>query len=104
MTQSVRQAARRRAREAQALRRKESAATERRRASLGIEIVGALTDRDEAVARFERVAAQALSRLLQEERLSLADACEWVDGLSVSEARRLHRLLTSSEQRSNPQG
>jgi hypothetical protein len=78
--------------ESQARRRKEAAEAERRRSALGIEIVVALTERDEAVARFERAAAGALARLVEEEHMPLAAACEWVDGLSMAEARRLRRL------------
>lgn len=92
MGQSVRQGARRRALEAQALRRREQVEVERRRSALGIDVVVALSERDAAIARWERLAGEALVKLTRDERLTLRDACEWAGDLTLAEAKRLRRL------------
>ena len=90
--QSVRQGARRRALEAQALRRREQVEVERRRSALGVDVVVALSERDAAIARWERLAGEALVKLTRDERLTLRDACEWAGDLTLAEAKRLRRL------------
>lgn len=92
MGQSVRQGARRRALEAQALRRREQVEVERRRSALGVDVVVALSERDAAIARWERLAGEALVKLTRDERLTLRDACEWAGDLTLAEAKRLRRL------------
>ena len=92
MGQSVRQGARRRALEAQAVRRREQVEVERRRSALGVDVVVALSERDAAIARWERLAGEALVKLTRDERLTLRDACEWAGDLTLAEAKRLRRL------------
>jgi len=95
--QSVRQGARRRALEAQALRRREQVEVERRRSALGVDVVVALSERDAAIARWERLAGEALVKLTRDERLTLRDACEWAGDLTLTEAKRLRRLADKDE-------
>lgn len=97
MGQSVRQGARRRALEAQALRRREQVEVERRRSALGVDVVVALSERDAAIARWERLAGEALVKLTRDERLTLRDACEWAGDLTLAEAKRLRRLADEDE-------
>ena len=97
MGQSVRQVARRRALEAQALRRRERVEAERRRSALGVDVVVALTERDAAIARWERLAGETLVKLTRDERLTIGEACEWASDLSVAEAKRLRRLAETYE-------
>ena len=97
MGQSVRQGARRRALEAQALRRREQVEVERRRSALGVDVVVALSERDAAIARWERLAGEALVKLTRDERLTLRDACEWAGDLTLTEAKRLRRLADKDE-------
>ena len=92
MGQSVRQIARRQALEAQSKRRRERDEAERRMSALGVDVVVALTERDAAVARLERVAGEALGKLTHDEQLTINEACEWAGELSVAEAKRLRRL------------
>jgi hypothetical protein len=97
MGQSVRQVARRRALEAQAKRRQERAAVEKRCSALGVDVVVALTERDAAVRRYERAAGTALAALMDAEGLTIADACVWAGDLTVMEAKRLRRLVIDAE-------
>ena len=97
MGQSVRQAARRRALQAQAKMRKERAEAERRRSALGVEIVVALSERDMAVERYEALAADALIKLLRDEGLTAEAVGVWADGLSSVEVKRLKRIAARSD-------
>ena len=92
MGQSVRQIARRQALEVQSKRRRERDEAERRISALGVDVVVALTERDAAVARLERVAGKALGKLTRDEQLTINEACEWAGDLPVAEAKRLRRL------------
>ena len=95
MGQSVRQTARRSALATQAKRRRERGErgeAERRWSALGIDVAVALTERDAAVDRLERVAGAALAKLTRDEGLTLSSACEWADNLPTTEAKRLLRL------------
>lgn len=92
MGQSVRQIARRQALEGQSKRRRERDEAERRMSALGVDVVVALTERDAAVARLERVAGEALEKLTRDEQRTINEACEWAGDLSVAEAKRLRRL------------
>lgn len=96
MSQSVRQEARRRALDHQSRRRRERAEAEKRRSKLGVEIAVALGERDDAVARLERVAGEGLLRLTRDEGLTIAEAMEWVEGLTATEARRLRGAAEDS--------
>lgn len=104
MGHSVRQAARKSALAAQAMRRRERAEAERRWSALGVDVVVALTERDAAVERLERVAAAALLKLTDDERLTLSLACEWADNLPIPEAKRLLRLARDPRNPSDPRG
>lgn len=92
MGQSVRQAARRQALEAQARRRRERAGAEKRRLALGVDVVVALGERDAAVERHERAAGAALVALTRNEGMTITEACEWAGDLTAAEAKRLRRL------------
>jgi hypothetical protein len=91
--QSVRQAARRSALDAQAALRKQRADRERRLGSLAIAVLTALGERDALVRDAERRAGQALRTMTDEEGLSLREAVEGCGrSVSVREITRLLRL------------
>jgi hypothetical protein len=91
--QSVRQAARRSALDAQAVLRKERADRERRLEGLAVVVLTALGERDALVRDAERRAGQALRTMTEEEEgLSLREAVDWCgSGVSVREVTRLLR-------------
>src|SRR5215217_8727601 len=91
--QSVRQAARRAALDAQAVLRKERADRERRLEGFAVAVLTALGERDALVRDAERRAGQALRTMTEEEGLSLREAVDWCgSGVSVREVTRLLRL------------
>ena len=92
--QSVRQAARRSALDAQAVLRKERADRERRLEGLAVAVLTALGERDGAVRDTERRAGDALQTTSAEEGLSLQQAVEWCGSgaLTVREVSRLRQL------------
>jgi hypothetical protein len=91
--QSVRQAARRSALDAQAVRRKQRADRERRLERLAVAVLTALGERDAAVRGAERRAAAALQAMTDDEGLSLREAVDWCgSGVTVREMTRLSRL------------
>ena len=90
--QSVRQAARRSALNAQAARRKERADRERRLEGLTVAVLTALGERDALVRDAERRAGQALRTMTDDEGLSLREAVDWCGGVTVREINRLLRL------------
>ena len=75
--QSVRQAARRSALDAQAALRKERADRERRLEGLAVEVLTALGERDAVVRDAERRAGQALQTMTDDEGLSVREAVDW---------------------------
>jgi hypothetical protein len=84
--QSVRQAARRSALDAQAAMRKERADRERRLEASAVAVLTALGERDALVRDAERRAGQALRRMTNDEGLSLREAVEWCgSGVTVRE-------------------
>jgi hypothetical protein len=90
--QSVRQAARRAALDAQAVLREERADRERRLEGLAVAVLTALGERDALVRDAERRAGQALRTMTEEEGLSLREAVDWCgSGVSVREVTRLLR-------------
>jgi hypothetical protein len=98
--QSVRQAARRAAMEAQAARRRERAERERRLEALGVQVVVAVSERDAAVVESERRAGEALRQMTDEEGLTVGEAVEWcAEVVSAREATRLRRLASESDLR-----
>jgi len=91
--QSVRQAARRSALDAQAGLRKLRADRERRLEGLAVEVLTALGQRDAAVRDAERRAGEALRTMTVDERLSVREAVDWCGGgVTVREVARLRRL------------
>jgi hypothetical protein len=92
--QSMRQAARRSALDAQAALRKERADRERRREALAVAVLTALGERDALVRDVERRAGQALRTMTEDEGLSLREAVEWCGSgaLTVREVTRLRQL------------
>jgi hypothetical protein len=84
--QSVRQAARRSALDAQAILRKERADRERRLEALAVTVLSALGERDALVRDAERRAGQALQTMTNDEGPLLREAAEWCGrGLTVRE-------------------
>jgi hypothetical protein len=91
--QAMRQAARRSALDAQAVRRKERADRERRLEGLAVAVLTALGERDAAVRYAERRAGEALRTMTDEEGLSVRQAVEWCgSAVTVREVSRLRRL------------
>jgi hypothetical protein len=91
--QSVRQAARRSALDAQALLRKERADRQRRLEGLAVAVLTALGERDRAVRDAEGRAAQALRTMTDDEGLSVREVVDWCgSGVTVREITRLRRL------------
>jgi hypothetical protein len=91
--QSVRQAARRSALDAQAVLRKERAERERRLKGLVVAVLTALAERDALVRDAERRAGQALRTMTDDERLSLREAVDWCgNAVTTREVTRLRRL------------
>src|SRR5215208_5098632 len=91
--QSVRQAARRSALDAQAVLHRERAERERRLEALAVDLLTALAERDALVRDTERRAGQALRTMTDDEGLSLREAVEWCGrGVTVREITRLLQL------------
>lgn len=101
MGRSIRQAARARAVEAQAERRRERAAADKRRSALGVEVAITLGERDELTRRLDLAAGKALVKLTNEEGVAPAELREWVPGLSSAEAKRLRTLALSAVRESS---
>jgi hypothetical protein len=92
--QSVRQAARRSALDAQAALRKERADRERRLERLAVEVLTALGERDQTIRDAERRAGGALLAMTDGEGLSVREAVEWCgSSVTVREVTRLRRLV-----------
>lgn len=88
--QSMRQAARRAAREVTARRRAERAAREQRVEHLAVAVLTALRDREDA----ERRIGEALVEMTDVHGLRLAESIEYCDGqLSTREATRLRQAV-----------
>jgi hypothetical protein len=91
--QAMRQAARRSALDAQAVRRKQRADRERRLERLAVAVLTALGERDAAVRDTERRAGEALQTMTDDEGLSLREVADWCgSGVTVREMTRLRRL------------
>ena len=91
-SQSVRQAARRAALDAQTRVRQREEERDKRRSRLGVVIVTAIAERDERVRALELRAGQALKSLIEEEGLKAREAAEWC-GMPVKEVHRLRRAV-----------
>lgn len=91
--QTIKQQARRTAREMAEKRRKEREERERRVVDLVAQVMTAIGERDAAVAETEKRAGEALRELTEVEGLSLGEAVEWCgETITVREATRLRRL------------
>jgi hypothetical protein len=91
--QSIRQAARRAALDAQSKRRRQRAEREKRLEDLAVRVLVAVGERDAAVADAERRAGEALREMTEDEGLSVREAVEWCgDEITTREATRLRRL------------
>jgi hypothetical protein len=91
--QSVRQAARRSALDAQAVLRKERADRDRRLEALAVAVLTALGERDSLVRDAEQRAGQALRTMTEDEGLSLRETAVWCGSdVTVREITRLLRL------------
>lgn len=94
--QTIRQQARRTAREMAEKRRKEREERERRVIDLAEQVMVAIGQRDAAVAETEKRAGEALRELTEVEGLSLGEAVEWCgETVTVREATRLRRLANA---------
>jgi hypothetical protein len=91
--QSVRQASRRSALDAQAVLRKQRADRERRLEVLAVEVLTAIGERDAAVRDAERRARQALRTMTDDEELSVRAAADWCgNAVTMREVTRPRRL------------
>jgi hypothetical protein len=91
--QTIKQQARRTAREMADKRRREREQRERRVIGLAEQVMVAIGERDAAVAETEKRAGDALRELTEVEGLSLGEAVEWCgETITVREATRLRRL------------
>lgn len=94
--QTIKQQARRTAREMAEKRRKEREERERRVIDLAEQVMVAIGQRDAAVAETEKRAGEALRELTEREGLSLSEAVEWCgETVTVREATRLRRLANA---------
>jgi hypothetical protein len=93
--QTIKQQARRAAREMAAKRRKARQDRERRVIDLAERVMIAIGERDAAVSETEKRAGEALRELTQREGLSLGEAVEWCgETMTAREATRLRRLAS----------
>jgi hypothetical protein len=96
--QSVRQAARRSALDAQAVLRKVRADRKRRLEDLAVEVLIALGERDGAVQDAELRAGEALRVMTVDGGLSVREAADWCGGgVTVRDVTRLRRLAQDSQ-------
>jgi hypothetical protein len=93
--QSVRQAARRSAFDAQAARRKERVERERWLEGLAVEVLTALGERDATIAATEQRAGAALQAMINDEHVTVAETAQWCEGtVSRRELTRLRQLAS----------
>lgn len=91
--QSMRQAARRAALDAQAQRRRERVERDKRIEALVVDVLTALEERKAAIADCERRAGVALQKLTEQEHLAVGEVAQWCgEALPSREVRRLARL------------
>jgi len=103
--QTIKQQARRTAREMAEKRRKEREERERRVIDLAEQVMVAIGERDAAVAETEKRAGEALRELTEAEGLSLGEAVEWCgETVTVREATRLRRLASEPQGDDGDQG
>lgn len=91
--QSVRQAARRAALDAQAQLRAQRQERDKRLAALAMDVLVALGQRDAAVTTCEQRAGAALRKLIEYEHLTAAEVAQWCGpSLTRREVARLRRI------------
>ncbi|MDE0776281.1 MAG: hypothetical protein OSB43_08410 [Nocardioides sp.] len=96
--QTIKQQARRTAREVAERRRLARVEKERRMTDLAEQVMVAIGERDQAVVAAETRAGAALRDWTEVEGLTLAEMVEWCDGLlTPREATRLRRLADDSD-------
>lgn len=94
----IKQQARRAALDAQSKRRKERAERERRLERLTIQVLVAIREREAAVLHADRRVGQALTEMIDTERLSARDAVQWCgEEVSTREVARLRRVAADAE-------
>ena len=100
--QTVRQAARRAASQAQAEYRRERVERDRRLERLAVEVLTALGERDAMIAATEQRAGAALQAMIIDEHLTVSEAAQWCAGaISHREAARLRQLAGPAENRNH---
>lgn len=98
-SQSVKQAARRAALEAQVKRRRERAERDKRLEAIAVRVLVALAERDQAVTVAEQRAGAALQELTHDEGLPIREAVQWcADQITVREATRLRRIAADVQE------
>ncbi len=96
--QTIRQQARRTARQVAERRRLARVEKERRMSDLAEQVMVAVGERDQAVAAAEARAGAALQEWTEVEGLTLVEMVEWCGGLlTAREAARLRKLADSAE-------
>ena len=96
--QTIKQQARRTAREMAAKRRNALEERERRVVALAERVMVAIGERDAAVTETEKRAGEALRDLTRREGLSVSEAVEWCgESVTVREATRLRRLASEPQ-------
>ena len=96
--QTIKQQARRTAREMAAKRRNAREERERRVIDLAEQVMVAIGERDAAVTQTEKRAGEALRDLTRREGLSMSEAVEWCgEAVTVREATRLRRLASAPQ-------
>ena len=96
--QSIRQAARRAALDAQSKRRQARAEREKRLEDLAVRVLVAVREREAAVADADRRAGTALRDMTVGEGLSVREAVKWCgDEITTREATRLRRMAEDVE-------
>jgi hypothetical protein len=96
--QTIKQQARRMARETAVKRRKEREERERRVIDLAERVMVAIGERDASVAETEKRAGEALRELTEREGLSLGEAVEWCgETITVRDATRLRKRASEPQ-------
>jgi hypothetical protein len=97
--QTVRQAARLAASQAQAEYRRERVERDRRLERLAVEVLTALGERDAMIAGTEQRAGAALQAMIMDEHLTVSEAVQWCAGaISHREAARLRQLAAQAHE------
>ncbi len=94
--QTIKQQARRAALDAQTTRRAEHEERERRLQGLVVQVLIAIRERDQAAQHADRRAGEALTEMIETERLTARDAAQYCgDEMSPREIARLRRVAAA---------